>query len=64
MRLGLERIRSRGLMPGTIVDIGAFEGDWSRMARDIWPDAGIVMVEGNENKRRVREPRLGRGDAA
>ncbi|MEM9148038.1 MAG: FkbM family methyltransferase [Pseudomonadota bacterium] len=50
MGLGLAGLRDRGLRPATILDIGAFQGDWSRMAAGIWPDAEITMVEGNREK--------------
>lgn len=50
MELGLRHLASRGLQPRRIVDIGAFEGEWTRMARDLWPDAQISMVEANPSK--------------
>lgn len=50
MKLGLAAAARRGLSPRTVVDVGAFEGDWSRMARDIWPDSRIVMFEPNVQK--------------
>jgi FkbM family methyltransferase len=31
----------------TVIDVGAYEGDWSRMARRVWPDSRILMVEPN-----------------
>lgn len=48
MQLGLEAMASRGFSPATIVDVGAFEGNWSRMAKSIWPAAHIRMIEPNE----------------
>ena len=50
MKLGLLAAQSRGLNPKVIIDVGAFEGDWTRMAKQIWPDSRIVMVEANEEK--------------
>lgn len=42
---GLELLRERGFSPQTIVDIGAFQGDWSRGVHAIWPDAQLHMIE-------------------
>lgn len=50
MELGLAAIAKRGMAPKTIIDVGAFEGDWSRMARAIWPGSQIYMVEPNRSK--------------
>lgn len=49
MEFGLASL-ARRLTPGTIVDIGAFEGDWSRMARKIWPSGRLILIEPNRNK--------------
>jgi FkbM family methyltransferase len=46
MEHGLAAIAKR-LSPKTVIDVGAFEGDWSRMARKTWPDSRILMVEPN-----------------
>jgi FkbM family methyltransferase len=50
MRLGLSAMKQRGFIPHTIIDVGAFEGAWSSMARQIWPHAKIVMIEPNRSK--------------
>src|SRR6266516_3681289 len=47
MELGLAAATKRGLLPRTIIDVGAYHGDWSRMARHIWPDGRIIMFEPN-----------------
>jgi FkbM family methyltransferase len=47
MQMGLSRLKDRGLAPMSVVDVGAFRGDWSRLARSLWPDAKLAMVEGN-----------------
>lgn len=56
MVLGLRHLAGRGLQPRHIVDVGAFHGDWSRTARDIWPEAQITMLEANRDKKPVLEP--------
>ncbi|HWG75643.1 MAG TPA: FkbM family methyltransferase [Steroidobacteraceae bacterium] len=40
-----------GLAPATVIDVGAFEGDWSRLSRSIWPSSSLIMIEPNEQKR-------------
>lgn len=47
MTFGLMALAQRGFMPATIVDIGAFQGEWSRGVNQIWPNSRIVMVEPN-----------------
>lgn len=47
MEYGLLELSRRGFRPTTVVDVGAFKGDWSRMAKAIWPEASLIMVEPN-----------------
>jgi FkbM family methyltransferase len=50
MGRGLQFLKSRGFEPSFIVDIGAFQGDWSRTAHAVWPASRILMLEGNPEK--------------
>jgi FkbM family methyltransferase len=50
MELGLSTLARRGLQPTTVIDVGAFEGSWSEMARAIWPHSKIIMFEPNAAK--------------
>jgi len=50
MRLALEGLADRGFQPGTVLDIGAFEGNWSKMAMEIWPEAEFTLIEANPDK--------------
>jgi FkbM family methyltransferase len=50
MELGLAAMAGRGFSPRTIVDVGAFLGDWSTMARRIWPASNVVMIEPNREQ--------------
>lgn len=52
MELGLAAATERGLSPKTVIDVGAFEGAWSRMARQIWPNSSIFMFEPNLAKQK------------
>jgi len=47
MEMALTAVAQRGLRPNTLIDVGAFEGNWSKMARSIWPSSQIVMFEPN-----------------
>jgi FkbM family methyltransferase len=47
----LKHLRSNGFYPETIVDVGAFVGDWSRTASRVFPNARCLMVEGNQENR-------------
>lgn len=63
MEHALAAFARRGFAPQTIVDIGAFQGDWSAIVRRIWPGARLFMIEGNEAKRSVLTPVAGTLDA-
>jgi len=47
----LKHVKANGFSPQTIIDVGAFVGDWSRAARSVFPNARTIMVEGNEENR-------------
>lgn len=53
MRLGLSKLAARGLQPRHVADIGAFHGEWGIMARNIWPEAKITMLEANPGKQQT-----------
>jgi FkbM family methyltransferase len=51
----LENLKSNGFRPKTIIDIGAYVGEWSQMAAAIFPSAELFMVDGNpENASALR----------
>ena len=45
MQSGLQRLRSIGIQPKTVVDLGAAEGKWTLMASQIFPDARFLLCE-------------------
>jgi FkbM family methyltransferase len=55
MQASLDNLRRNGFYPAAIIDVGAFQGDWSRMVRRIYPNTPIHMLEANPEK----EPLLG-----
>jgi FkbM family methyltransferase len=55
-RLALCSLAARGFEPKTIVDVGAFQGRWSEMVRNIWPASDLFMIEPNADRdSRVRQ---------
>lgn len=39
------RLVSKGWNPAGIIDVGAYEGSWTRMVRGVFPAAPVLMVE-------------------
>ncbi len=49
--LAYRRLRDKGFSPGAIVDVGAYKGDWTRLARRVFRDVPVLMVEPQASKR-------------
>jgi FkbM family methyltransferase len=47
MEIGLAEMAKRGFLPKTIIDVGAFTGNWSRLAKRIWPESRLLIIEPN-----------------
>src|SRR5262245_7983387 len=45
------RLKERGFVPAGIIDVGAYEGNWTRLARGIFGEVPSLMVEAQEAKR-------------
>ena len=45
------RLRARGYAPAGLIDVGAYEGHWTRNAREIFGDVPTLMVEPQAAKR-------------
>lgn len=45
MRGRLENLRAAGFQPRRIIDAGAFQGDWTRLALAVFPRAEVLMIE-------------------
>lgn len=50
MFVSLERLRNLGFNPKQIIDVGAFEGEWTAATSLIFPNAEILMVEAMPQK--------------
>ena len=48
--LAYRRLAARGFTPTGIIDVGAYEGNWTRLVRRVFPDAPVLMVEAQECK--------------
>ena len=44
------RLRQKGFSPAGIIDVGAYHGDWTKMARRVFP-VPALMVEAQRSKR-------------
>ena len=42
------RRSSRRATPATIIDVGASDGRWSKMAMEFWPDSRYLLIEADE----------------
>ncbi len=47
----LRYLRDWGFRPTNIIDAGAFRGDWTRFAKQVFPEASVLMVEPQERWR-------------
>ncbi|MFM9946103.1 MAG: FkbM family methyltransferase, partial [Bacteroidia bacterium] len=48
MEGGISRIKERGLIPQTIIDIGASNGSWSELCLKYFPNAHYFLVEAQQ----------------
>lgn len=44
------RMASRGFRPDGIIDVGAYQGDWTRMAQSVFPGTPTLMIEAQPGK--------------
>jgi len=42
-----QRLKAKKIIPKTIIDIGASDGRWSKMAKTHYPDAACFLIEAN-----------------
>ena len=46
----LKNIRNLGFSPKFCLDIGAYEGYWTRDFKNIFPDCAVLMIEGQQTR--------------
>jgi len=44
------RLAAKGWRPAGIIDVGAYQGAWTRMVRSVFPDAPVLMIEAQKRK--------------
>ena len=44
------RLYENGYRPASVIDVGAYEGNWTRLARRVFPDAEYLLVEPQPSK--------------
>jgi FkbM family methyltransferase len=44
-----ERLKQIGFSPNSVLDIGAFHGDWTRFTQSVFPGATYTMIEANNH---------------
>ena len=45
LRSRLESLRAAGFRPRQIIDAGAFQGEWTRLALEVFPKSEVLMIE-------------------
>jgi len=49
-RKRLAYLKSSGVELTRVLDLGAFEGKWTMLVKEIYPSASVIMVEANRDK--------------
>ncbi len=50
LKWSLENLKRNGFSPKVIIDIGAYMGTWTTMAKMVFPDSRFLMIEANPDK--------------
>lgn len=52
----LQKLKDKGFNPSKILDIGAWNGVWTRCTKEIWPDAHYTCIEaGKKHEGRLKK---------
>ncbi len=63
MQWSLENLYANGFRPKNIIDIGAYQGEWTKETMHIFPASNYLMVEANpEKENRLRQMKSDRVD--
>src|SRR4051794_10313610 len=49
--LAYRRLQTKGFQPTFMIDVGAYEGNWTRLARSVFGDVPTLIVEAQPSKR-------------
>jgi FkbM family methyltransferase len=50
-----KRLQAKGYRPAALIDVGAYEGNWTRLARRVFPEAASLMIEPQASKAKLLE---------
>jgi FkbM family methyltransferase len=53
MEWSLANLQRLGFRPSSAVDIGAYRGEWTLLARRLFPEAAVLMIEAQDSLRPV-----------
>ena len=53
MYWSINNMKRNGFRPRTILDIGAYHGEWTLAVRKIFPDSHFLMIEANPEKHEI-----------
>lgn len=53
MEWSLANIKKLGFKPGFVIDAGAYDGEWTKMFKRIFPSARVLMIEAQSNKETI-----------
>lgn len=49
LRFSLMQLKQFGFVPASVLDGGAYHGDWARTCLEIWPTANVLCIEPQAN---------------
>jgi FkbM family methyltransferase len=50
MESTLNDLKQRGFTPSTVIDVGAYHGEWTTMFKKIFPSCRVLMIEAQKEK--------------
>lgn len=48
-----KRLKEKGFSPDRIIDVGAYEGSWTRLVRTVFADTHVTMIEAQHGKMEI-----------
>ena len=49
----LKYLKQWGFEPTSVIDVGAYHGEWTRMFKSIFPSSKVLMIEGQNDKSQI-----------
>lgn len=51
MEWSLNNLKLSGFRPQQVIDVGAYVGDWTRMCKRVFPQAAVLLIEAQSEKK-------------